>query len=249
MLYAPFPNASFYYAECTSTIDRIQPYLAQGRLAEGTVWIADYQTNGRGQRQNNWESEVGKNLLFTLLLYPTVLAAAAVFALNMITSLAVYEAAAYWLNPINVAIKWPNDIYYKNKKLGGILIATQIGKTHVKSAVISVGFNVNQLTFKTPFATSLALHHAAPLDRSLLLNQMLHALGMYYGQLQANKIESLWTCYLDKLYCKNEWHGFQTVNGYKHGKIVTVNSIGQLVIETYHGQQELYNPKEIAMVS
>ncbi|MDD9139949.1 MAG: biotin--[acetyl-CoA-carboxylase] ligase [Candidatus Cardinium sp.] len=249
MLDAPFSNASFYYAECTSTIDKIQPYLAQGRLAEGTVWITDCQTNGRGQKQSSWESEAGKNLLFTLVLYPTVLAAITVFALNIITALAVHEMATYWLNPTDVSIKWPNDILYKNKKLGGILITTQIGHAHVKAAVISIGFNVNQLTFKTPTATSLALHHAVPLDRSLLLNQILHALGMYYGQLQSNKMESLWACYLDKLYCRNEWRLFQTVHGYKHGKIVTVNSIGQLVIETYQGQQELYNPKEIAMVS
>lgn len=247
----PFHSAAFYYQSCDSTITEIQPYLLT-RMAEGTVFIADYQKKGVGQIGSMWKSENKKNILSTFVIYPPALAVDDVFLLNIITALAIYKVVAGQLNQ-GTTIKWPNDIYYGDKKLAGILITTHVGQQqeahrNIKTAIISIGLNVNQLIFNDRCATSLALVFGKQLDRSLLLDRILRELGIYYAVLQSHRRDLLWADYLDKLYRKNGWYWFQTIDGPMQGQIVTVNQLGQLVIASIYGKQYSYHAKEIVFL-
>ena len=106
--------------EVDSTNTFLKNLVANSKpVPEGTVIMAESQYAGRGQQQNGWHSEPGKNLTFSLLLNPAFLAVTDQFDLTRVVSLGVYDA----LEPIlgnNLKIKWPNDIYYGDKKLGGI---------------------------------------------------------------------------------------------------------------------------------
>lgn len=243
---ALFDRASFYYKNCSSTNDIAKKYLLHA--AEGTVFITDHQYQGRGQRGSKWTSESGKNLLFSFILYPEWLTIDAVFALNIITSLAVYDVLVGCFSK-KISIKWPNDIYYLDKKLGGILIETNIGDKHkIKTAVIGIGLNVNQLHFESSRFTSLAIHKGGIFDRALLLTHIMDALGSYYAQLQNGMDGLLWEKYINVLYRKTGFHTFSTINGWLEGRILSVSRLGELVIAGRNGNQYSYKTKEIVFI-
>ncbi|CDG49644.1 Bifunctional protein BirA [Cardinium endosymbiont cBtQ1 of Bemisia tabaci] len=243
---APFDRASFYYKSCASTNDLAQTYLLHA--AEGTVFIADHQYKGRGQRGSKWTSESGKNLLFSFILYPEWLTIDRVFSLNVVTSLAIYDALVDYF-PKGIAIKWPNDLYYLDKKLGGILIETNIGEGYkIKAAVIGIGLNVNQLHFESANFTSLAIDSGNSFDRSLLLTHIMDAFGGYYAHLQNGMDNLLWERYINKLYRKTGFHTFATTNGWLEGSILSVNRAGELVVAGRNGTQSCYKSKEIVFI-
>ena len=109
-------------SEVNSTNTYLKELVSKSEpLIEGTVIMADHQFAGRGQKDNIWYSQAGKNLTFSIYLKPSSLAVSKQFILNMVICLGIVDA----LKPIlgnDSKIKWPNDIYFKNNKLGGILI-------------------------------------------------------------------------------------------------------------------------------
>src|SRR5690606_4492328 len=107
-------------------------------LAEGTVIMAVDQYAGKGQKGTSWQSEPGKNLTFSLLLTPAFLDPKNQFSLTVAMSLAV----ARWLESLlraAVTIKWPNDIYVSDRKIGGILIENILKGNIWKSAIVGIG--------------------------------------------------------------------------------------------------------------
>ncbi len=122
------------------------------------VWTS-WQTAGRGQAGNSWESEDGKNVLFSMRLVRPKVAVYKQFVLTMMTSLAVWEVVKTLLPENDVTIKWPNDIYVGNKKICGILIESRIAEKDVKEAIIGIGLNVNQTEWHdgAPNPTSVKL--------------------------------------------------------------------------------------------
>lgn len=243
-----FDRASFYYESCSSTNDIAREYAANKRIAEGTVFIADHQYQGRGQRGNGWSSNAAQNLLFSLVLYPEFLAIKHAFSLNIITSLAIYEVlASHFIE--GISIKWPNDIYYLNKKLGGVLIETSVGNIDkIHTAVVGIGLNINQLDFESPNAISLASIKQATFNRFAILNHILNLISNYYAQLHDGIVDLLWESYFDKLYRKQAFHFFKTTTGCIEGRIVAVTRLGQLVLEMRNGNTWSYNTKEITFV-
>lgn len=107
------------------------------------VWTS-WQTAGRGQAGNSWESEEGKNVLFSIRLVRPKVAVNKQFVLTMMTSLAVWEVVKMLLPKSDVTIKWPNDIYVGDEKICGILIESRIEEGKVSEAIIGIGLNVNQ---------------------------------------------------------------------------------------------------------
>lgn len=151
-------NNHIHYTHVVSTNTILKELMQENPLLpQFTVVSAGYQTSGRGQRQNVWESEVDKNLLFTMLLTPTSLSASDAFAISKIVSVAIAE----WLQMFikDVKIKWPNDIYAGDKKICGILIENSIMGTNLSNAVVGVGININQTNFSPtlPNPTSIAM--------------------------------------------------------------------------------------------
>lgn len=117
------------------------------QFEHGTVIAAHSQSNGRGQRGNSWESEPNKNLTFSLLLKPKTIVAASQFELSQIVSIAITRVLRSRLDSDKVCIKWPNDIYYEDKKLVGILIENTLSGANIDHSVVGIGINVNQEQF------------------------------------------------------------------------------------------------------
>ena len=144
-----------FLPECHSTNEEAQSLL-NDQLIEGTTIITTNQKKGKGQRGNVWESEPGQNATFSTILKPKFISPANQFLLHLISSLAIHDA----LFPIlgkKMKIKWPNDIYYNDFKICGVLIENTIRGNRIEYAIIGIGININQTNFEHPNISSLKM--------------------------------------------------------------------------------------------
>lgn len=248
-LYTQFIGQRMVYeAICASTNSLAVQCLDKTNLPAGTVVITDHQYQGRGQRGRVWHSEPNKNLTFSVVLYPTFLAAQQSFALNIITTLAIQHVLALYI-PNGLSIKWPNDIYYQEKKLGGILIENMLEKHKLKTSIIGIGLNVNQVHFTLPAATSLSLVCQHTFSLQQLLAQILARLESNYLQLQAQDMAPLQAAYLEHMYWVDEIHVFQDENHTFQGKIKGIDAVGRLMIEKADGTSKHYTMQEVTFIA
>ena len=112
------------------------------------VVSADHQTAGKGMGSNGWESEIGKNLTFSMALDMGFLLAERQFLLSEAVALGIIEVLENVLPAEALSIKWPNDIFYENRKLAGILINSTIKASMMDISIIGIGLNVNQMQFQ-----------------------------------------------------------------------------------------------------
>lgn len=221
------------YKELTSTNDLLKQLVANSKpLPEGTVIMAEYQTAGKGQRQNGWHSEAEKNLTFSLLLYPRFLLPQNAFNLVMAVGLGVIKPLREILGD-EVRLKWPNDIYYRQKKLGGILIENSVTGNFIKSAVVGIGININQESFPAHLPNPVSVQQILQKNYAIkeVLLQICASIEIYYLKLKAGKSKEIKQEYLNNLYGFGQELKFQTKDGIFKGEICTVNPSGLLGVK------------------
>lgn len=222
---------SNYLPSCQSTNDEASALIVQDEVSEGTIVITDQQTAGRGQRGNTWEAKPAQNLTFSLILKPTFLTATEQFWLNMAVSLGIYDALQPLLGD-RLRIKWPNDIYVVDQKLGGILIENTLHGPHIAWSIVGIGLNANQTEFS--YSTATSLQQEAPLPNgynlSGLLSSLCEALEKRYLQLRSGRREALKMSYLQTLYRYQEEHYFSSEGRSFRGAIIGVDPTGRLAI-------------------
>lgn len=214
-------------------------------LPDGTVFLTAEQTAGRGQMKNSWESEPGKNLLFSIVLYPAFLDIRLQFMLSKVVSLGIYKALNKYVSPLK--IKWPNDIYAGDKKLGGILIEHSIMGSKLHNSVIGVGLNINQAAFYSdaPNPVSLSMLTNQHFDSDQILTEVLSSIDEYYLKLKMGLNVEIDQEFLQALYRLNEIHTYRTKDGLFDGEIVGINEIGQLQIKAIDGALLTFHFKEV----
>lgn len=219
-------------------------------LIEGTVIMAETQYAGRGQQQNGWHAEPGKNLTFSILLKPSFLPVTQQFDLVRAISLGVFDALQPLLGD-NLKIKWPNDIYYSDRKLGGMLIENMIQGGQIKNAIVGIGLNVNQQDFpdSLPNATSVKQILQQDYDLNTLLSDICRHVEAYYLNLKAGKILFVRETYLTRLYRLNEQREFKSKDGQFAGTIKNVRDNGILVVENNNHEELEFSLKEIEFVN
>ena len=234
------PNTLFtgkiikYLPSCHSTNDiAVQMIQSENIVFEGTVIITDNQTAGRGQRGNSWEAISGENLTFSLILKPNFLKANDQFQLNMAISMGVFDFLSEFIDE-NLKVKWSNDIYCGDKKMGGILIENSLQGYQIGHSIIGIGLNINQTKFSNERATSLQNITQSPLkyDLSELLKKLLENIEINYLKIKNNDCESLKIKYLTNLFRFEEYHYFRRNGKQFLGKIIGIDQTGKLGIET-----------------
>ncbi len=218
-------------------------------LLEGTVIMAEKQFAGRGQTNNTWLSEEGQNLTFSTLLNPTFLNVDRQFELNKAISVALNDVLRAYTGS-DATIKWPNDSYIGNKKIGGMLIENIVSGNSIRHAIIGIGLNVNQTNFPQSLKNVTSLKQALHKDYDLnvLLGEICSAIEARYLQLKAGYFEKITTDYTDRLYLLNEWSLFKAENRFLKGKIIGVTGSGQLRIETQEGVL-FFSNKEVEFIN
>lgn len=236
--------------EVDSTNTFLKTLLSNSKpLPEGTVIMAESQYAGRGQQQNKWHSEPGKNLTFSILLNPSFLPITDQFDLNRIVSLGVFDALEPYLGD-KLKIKWPNDIYYDNRKLGGILIETHVQGSQIKNAIIGIGLNINQESFDPGAGNAVSLKQILHRDYDLrtILSEICGHIEAYYLNLKAGKFSFVRNTYLTRLYWLNEVKRFRSNDRVFEGIIRNVKDEGLLVVESSQVMQE-FSLKQIEFLN
>ena len=227
----------------------------------------DFQTAGRGQAGNSWESEKGKNLLFsTLLRYPEV-EAANQWRLSMLVAVAVREAIVSILSPLAsrlspITIKWPNDIYYNDQKLVGILIENTLSGRQIAYTIAGVGVNVNQIQWlsNAPNPVSMSQITGEEYNVEDLLNAFLEAIQRW----EIVSTEQLREEYIKHLYRRTGWHPYlerevsvaptniqlsaQAADGVFLAQWVDITPQGEWVLRLKSGEEKRYHFKQIRFV-
>lgn len=214
-----------------------------------TLLSTDYQTAGRGQGTNHWESANGENLLFSLALHPKFLPPFQQFLLSESIALALIDTLGEW---IETKIKWPNDIYVEDKKIAGILIECDITGKTLSTACVGIGLNVNQTLFLSDAPNPISLRQIVghKLDREELLKKICHYIDIRYKELQSPEGPiNISHAYNTKLYRKSELHEYLTPMGERfRGKIEKVTPTGTLFIVDEKGKERTFLFKEITYI-
>ena len=234
-----------------STNNYLKELLSKSEpLPEGTVIMAEAQFAGRGQQQSSWQAEPGKNLTISVWLKPSFISLNHQFYLNMAIGIAIYNTLAVYL-PNHLSIKWPNDIYYKNQKIGGVLIENTVMGQILKHSVIGIGLNVNQIAFEghlTQKATSIVQILKQEVALNPLLSALCSQIESLYLQLKSHKYTSLHQNYVSKLYQREILSNYRQNGEIFEGIIKGVTERGLLQLER-NGKIELYNFKEIEFLN
>ncbi len=178
-----FAGKIHHLAETAST-NILAADAAGQRAPEGTLFVADRQTAGKGRGGHTWDSEPGSNLLFSFILRPRIASADALW-LSLTAGMAVQHAIQE-RTALAPDLRWPNDLLLNRKKFCGILTELSSEGERVRYAVVGIGINVNQRQFPEELAglaTSLAIEAGRPWSRSELLVALLHSLHGEYRRL------------------------------------------------------------------
>jgi BirA family biotin operon repressor/biotin-[acetyl-CoA-carboxylase] ligase len=232
-----------------STNTKASMLIRNEDVPEGTVVYTGFQTAGKGQAGNTWESEQGKNLLLSIILYPESVSPENQFIISMTISLGISDFIDKY-HP-GCRIKWPNDIYLNDKKIAGILIENSISGSFIKSSVAGIGLNINQENFPSyiPNAGSLKQVTGKEFDLEVLLKELLSALDNRYKLMLYGDRENIRREYISKLYRLNEWSKYRSAGSVFKGRIITISNEGLLIIENPEGSQMKFSFKELDYLS
>jgi BirA family transcriptional regulator, biotin operon repressor / biotin---[acetyl-CoA-carboxylase] ligase len=238
-----------FLEKVSSTNTHSSSLLRKGPVQEGTIVHTNFQTAGRGQPGNTWESQYGKNLLFSIILYPVTVVADKQFVISKMISLGIRDYLITILPDVH--IKWPNDIYVSSDKIAGILIENSVNRSEIEYTIAGIGLNVNQDKFSgaVPNATSLKKLTGKDSDLDNCLAELSKAIDLRYKQMLYEKETLIDNDYLSALYRYGEYNGFRDSNGTFEGKIIAVTGTGRLQIEDRRGRILEYGFKEVDFIS
>jgi BirA family biotin operon repressor/biotin-[acetyl-CoA-carboxylase] ligase len=231
-----------------SVVDSTNNYTAKLHSAHeidhGAVILAENQSNGRGQRGTEWQSEPGKNLTFSFLLTEINLSVMDQFRLNQLTSLALVKALSD--KGLEAMIKWPNDIYIGCSKVAGMLIENSIGSAGLKSSIIGIGLNVNQESFGDLHATSLKMETSK--DHNI--HETLFSFIYHFNELfeLLDEPEILTKKYLEKLMGVNEPISFAYNDHEYNGRVKGIDEIGRIELTADGKKHGPFSLKEVSFI-
>lgn len=234
--------------EADSTNNYAKRLLEGSEPEELSVVRALFQTGGRGQSGNHWESKAGENLTFSIILYPAFITADRQFCLSQAVSLGICDYLKRHTG--SVRIKWPNDVYAGNRKIAGILIENTLMQDSIASTVAGIGLNMNQRTFDpyTPEAVSLSMLTGKEYQVSDEFPVLLDCIATRYDMLKKKKFSAIGRDYLEQLYWRGETHQFEDADGRFSGMITGTGDCGELFITDDMGRKRTYLFKEVRFI-
>lgn len=241
-------NKIIRHEKVSSTNTIAAEFLRNGDTTEGMVITSLWQEAGKGQQGNSWESEPGKNLLMSVILYPTMVLPEMQFDICRIISLGVFDTLIKRVD--SVSIKWPNDIYVKSDKIAGILIENTIMGNSINSSIAGIGLNINQAVFRSnaPNPTSLKIISGNEYDIEIILKDLCGCIEGRYNMLKHGKRKIISDDYKKALFRLGQWNNFRDKEGEFTGCIEDVRESGLLVVKKKNGKTEEYAFKEIEYI-
>lgn len=244
-----------YIDNTVSTNDYLMDYACtkEGQAWQGAV-AADYQSAGKGMGTNTWESETGKNLLFSILVHPDWLSPSMQYLVSMAHACALRDVLSQYTD--GIMIKWPNDIYWKDKKLSGTRIDGNIKGGSMGDLVIGTGININQREFHSDAPNPISLYQITGKehDRREILKQIVERFEHYYD-IAKDEWVSEWECdtimeeYHRSLYrMDGKMYEFEDCYGRFKARIYDVHPNGLMQLIRENGELSQYEFKEVKFI-
>jgi len=254
-----------YVKSTDSTNTLLKQLIAEGNPP--TFIYTGYQTAGRGQTGNGWESEKDKNLLCSILVERNKTKDERPFFLNVAVSVAVYRTAIAVLQQSGlcslseaVSIKWPNDIYYGDRKIAGILIENAIIGNEIKYSIAGIGLNVNQTEWHSDAPNPASLKQIT--GKEYNIDDLMQRL---YAEVQKALNEDVWDYYKAHLYRREGFWPFverevttaPTMNVQRDdvqctkaflARIEDILPTGEIVLQDQEGNHRTYHFKQVRYV-
>lgn len=232
-----------------STNKYLRRLLHDKRPEEGSAVYTDFQTAGRGQIGNTWESEEGANLMFSVVIYPDFLPANAQFLISQIAALSVKETLERHV-PDGITVKWPNDIYWQNKKICGMLIENDLSGREIYCSILGIGINLNQEVFRSdaPNPVSLTQITGRKYDITNELHAFLRVFYDYYLLLLKGETALIRQRYRKALFHGEGLHEYEDENGRFSARIYDIEPTGHLLLQLPKGEIRRYAFKEVSHV-
>ena len=190
-------NSFTILASVDSTNNYAMAKIRDGIAKHGDAWYAYEQTHGKGRRGKAWKVEKGKNIVLSIAVATGFLTLYQQFYLSMAVSLGCIDLFKKYAGD-ETKIKWPNDIFWNDRKAGGILIENIIKGNVWQWGVIGVGINVNQTEFNLDASfppVSLKQITGKEFDIIGLAKELHKAIMTRYEELQKNGVEKMLTEY------------------------------------------------------
>ncbi|GHB56420.1 biotin--[acetyl-CoA-carboxylase] ligase [Persicitalea jodogahamensis] len=235
-----------YLPTCHSTNDIATELVRNGKLADGAVIITDEQTGGRGQHGTSWLTSRGQNFTLSVVLMPTFLSLSEHFLLSQSIALGIRNYLADFVS--NIWIKWPNDLYINDLKVGGVLIENALQGTRIAHSVVGIGLNINQADFSSVPSgrvTSLRLETGMTFHLAEQLPRLLLELEKVYLRLRAGRSESVRIEYRQHLLGLGQKRVYSIGGQLVEGTIMGVSLTGKLRLELANGEICEFDIKEI----
>lgn len=228
------------FNELDSTNNYVAKALRSAQYESGTVILAHFQTEGRGQRGSEWQSEAGKNLTFSFALPLEGFDPRAYYLISMAIALGLNEGISKFVSA-KTLIKWPNDILVEKRKVAGMLIET--ASNHV---ICGIGLNVNQRKFSYKAATSLGVESGRDFDRMEVLKIILREINREWEVLIQGDFRTMQQRFALNLFGINQ--AINLISDYKSftGIIRGVGADGKLIVNI-NGREKRYLPKEVTI--
>jgi BirA family biotin operon repressor/biotin-[acetyl-CoA-carboxylase] ligase len=234
-------------SKVTSTNDELKTLMSSNGLEEYDVLSSDYQSTGKGQRGNTWESNSGENILMSLLLAPHFLQPQKQFYISKAVSIAIAEVLSHYVK--GVSVKWPNDIYVGEKKIAGILVENVIKGSEIQSSIVGMGININQIDFSEnlPNPTSIQKITGNEYVVREIAQEIVEAIKRSYTLLKEGNSALIDKDYLHRLYRRDGIWSFRDNEGEFSSPIVRVEVEGAIVLMR-NGAEKSYWFKEVKFV-
>lgn len=212
--------------------------------------IANSQTAGRGQRGNSWETTPGLNLTFSFLLRSGGLKATEQYAVSELAAYGLLKTIARYLpedQKRKLKIKWPNDIYYEDRKIAGILIEHSITGEYIDYSVVGIGLNLNETDFPPhlPNPVSLSQITGESYDVQAVHARLMKRYGFMNEEFLLGNYAEVHREYMLRLYRRKGFHPFTDATGRFMAQIQDVLPSGQIVLMREDGTTSIYAFKEV----
>ncbi len=213
-----------------STNNYAMAQVHAGMAKHGMAWFAREQAAGKGQRGRQWDSEPGKNIALSLILQPELMKLTQGFFLSSVVALACHDLFLKYAGD-ETSIKWPNDLYWRDRKAGGILIENVQQGNNWKYAIVGVGININQTKFGEDLKNPVSLKQITGKDHDAakLAEELYDLLMERTAQMETDSFEKTLKTYNQHLFGLNKSVRLKKDNAVFETVIKEVNDRGQLV--------------------
>jgi BirA family biotin operon repressor/biotin-[acetyl-CoA-carboxylase] ligase len=227
-----------------STNNYAMQQLQKEKAQHGVAYFAHEQYAGKGQRGKQWYTKPGENIIMSVIFNTSYLQVSKQFGFSMAIAMAAYDLFSFYAFN-NIFVKWPNDLYWCDRKAGGILIENIIRGQDWQWAIAGIGININQTIFDSAVVNAISLKQITNkmYDPVQLAKELCNNLNHRYNQLINRGGASLLTEYNSALYKRNELVKLKKANISFEATIKEVNEYGLLVVEA--GTERAFNAGEI----